>query len=75
MIETENLTKKFGELTAVNNLTLHVNDGEVFGFLDPRDFFARNSLIRFFSQTFHLLLAVCICNKVKILINLQEENE
>ena len=35
MIDTENLTKKFGDLTAVDNLTLHVNDGEVFGFLGP----------------------------------------
>ena len=35
MIETENLTKKFGELTAVDNLTLKVEKGEVFGFLGP----------------------------------------
>src|SRR5271169_6349232 len=35
MIDTENLTRKFGELTAVENLTLHVNEGEVFGFLGP----------------------------------------
>ena len=35
MIDTENLTKKFGDLTAVDNLTLHVDDGEVFGFLGP----------------------------------------
>jgi len=35
MIDTENLTKKFGDLTAVDNLTLHVNEGEVFGFLGP----------------------------------------
>ncbi len=35
MIETENLTKKFWDLTAVDNLTLHVDDGEVFGFLGP----------------------------------------
>lgn len=35
MIETENLTKKLGDLTAVDNFTLHVNDGEVFGFLGP----------------------------------------
>ena len=35
MIDTEGLTKKFGNLTAVDNLTLHVNDGEVFGFLGP----------------------------------------
>ena len=35
MIDTDSLTKKFGELTAVDNLTLHVDDGEVFGFLGP----------------------------------------
>ena len=35
MIDTENLTKKFGDLTAVDSLTLHVDDGEVFGFLGP----------------------------------------
>jgi ABC-2 type transport system ATP-binding protein len=35
LIETENLTRKFGDLTAVDNLTLRVDDGEVFGFLGP----------------------------------------
>lgn len=35
MIQTENLTKKFGDLTAVENLSLHVRPGEVFGFLGP----------------------------------------
>jgi ABC-2 type transport system ATP-binding protein len=35
VIETENLTRKFGDLTAVENLTLKVNEGEVFGFLGP----------------------------------------
>jgi len=35
LIETENLTRKFGELTAVENLTLKVDEGEVFGFLGP----------------------------------------
>jgi ABC-2 type transport system ATP-binding protein len=35
MIDTENLTKKFGDLTAVDSLTIHVDDGEVFGFLGP----------------------------------------
>ncbi len=35
MIETENLTRKFGNLTAVDNLTFKVNDGEIFGFLGP----------------------------------------
>ena len=35
MIDTVDLTKKFGDKTAVDGLTLHVNDGEVFGFLGP----------------------------------------
>jgi ABC-2 type transport system ATP-binding protein len=35
MIDTENLTRKFGNLTAVDNVTLHVEEGEVFGFLGP----------------------------------------
>jgi ABC-2 type transport system ATP-binding protein len=35
MIDLENLTKKFGDLTAVESITLHVEKGEVFGFLGP----------------------------------------
>lgn len=34
-IETKDLTKKYGELTAVDRLNLTVNDGEVFGLLGP----------------------------------------
>jgi len=35
MIQTENLTKKFGDLTAVDHLTLDIPEGQVFGFLGP----------------------------------------
>jgi ABC-2 type transport system ATP-binding protein len=35
VIDAENLTRKFGNLTAVEELTLHVGEGEVFGFLGP----------------------------------------
>lgn len=35
MITVENLTKKFGEVTAVENLTFNVIEGEVFGLLGP----------------------------------------
>ncbi|HZW56279.1 MAG TPA: ABC transporter ATP-binding protein [Nitrososphaerales archaeon] len=35
MIDAENLTKRFGNLTAVDSVTLHVDEGEVFGFLGP----------------------------------------
>jgi ABC-2 type transport system ATP-binding protein len=35
MIEVRNLTKKFGEITAVDDLTFSVAEGEVFGLLGP----------------------------------------
>lgn len=35
VIETKDLTKKFGELTAVKRLSISVKPGEVFGFLGP----------------------------------------
>jgi ABC-2 type transport system ATP-binding protein len=35
VITVENLTKKFGEVTAVERLTFQVQEGEVFGFLGP----------------------------------------
>ena len=35
MIETVNLTKKYGELTALNNLNLVIEPGDCFGFIGP----------------------------------------
>ncbi len=35
MIDVQNLTKKFGDFTAVDDLTFHVEQGEVFGLLGP----------------------------------------
>lgn len=35
MIDVENLSKLFGNFTAVDNVSLHVDEGEVFGFLGP----------------------------------------
>ncbi len=35
MIRTENLTKEYGEFRAVDNLTLQVGKGEIYGFLGP----------------------------------------
>jgi len=34
-IEARNLTKKFGDLTAVNRVSLEIKDGEIFGLLGP----------------------------------------
>ena len=35
MIEVRNLTKKYGEFTAVDDVSLEVHRGEIFGFLGP----------------------------------------
>jgi ABC-2 type transport system ATP-binding protein len=35
LIDARNLTKKFDEVTAVEGLTFHIDEGEVFGFLGP----------------------------------------
>ena len=35
IIQAENLTKRYGDLTAVNNLSLEILSGEVFGLLGP----------------------------------------
>lgn len=34
-IKTSNLTRKFGDLTAVDNLNLEINEGEIFGLVGP----------------------------------------
>ena len=35
IIETRDLTRKFGQFVAVDRVTLRVNRGEIFGFLGP----------------------------------------
>ncbi|MCL4385000.1 MAG: ABC transporter ATP-binding protein [Cyanobacteria bacterium] len=35
MISAQNLTKKFGSLTAVDNISFEIPEGEIFGFLGP----------------------------------------
>ncbi len=35
MIDAENLTRKFGDITAVDGISFHIEEGEVFGLLGP----------------------------------------
>ena len=35
IIEVVNLTKNYGQFTAVNNISFYVNKGEIFGLLGP----------------------------------------
>ena len=34
-IKTSNLTRRFGKITAVNNLNLEIPEGEIFGLVGP----------------------------------------
>ena len=36
IIKAENLTKRFGKFTALNNVNLEVKEGEIFGFIGPK---------------------------------------
>jgi len=35
LLEVENLTKRFGGLTAVNNVSFHIDEGEIVGLIGP----------------------------------------
>jgi ABC-type multidrug transport system ATPase subunit len=35
ILDINNLFKNFGAFTAVNNISLHVNKGDIYGFLGP----------------------------------------
>jgi len=51
IIETEELTKKYGHQTAVNHLTLQIQEGEVFGFLGPNGAGKTTTLLMFLGLT------------------------
>lgn len=34
-VETKNLTKRFGKVTAIDGVNLTLNEGEVFGYIGP----------------------------------------
>ncbi|MEW6377756.1 MAG: ABC transporter ATP-binding protein [Thermodesulfobacteriota bacterium] len=51
IIETEGLTKRYGSQTAVNNLTLQIREGEVFGFLGPNGAGKTTTLLMFLGLT------------------------
>ncbi len=48
MIRTENITKRFGGITAVSKLSFEVNDGEIFGIVGP-DGAGKSTLLRLIS--------------------------
>lgn len=51
IVQTEELTKKYGAQTAVNNLRLQIREGEVFGFLGPNGAGKTTTLLMFLGLT------------------------
>ena len=51
IIETEGLTKRYGLQTAVNELTLQIKEGEIFGFLGPNGAGKTTTLLMFLGLT------------------------
>jgi ABC-2 type transport system ATP-binding protein len=51
IIETEGLTKKYGQQVVVNHLTLQIYEGEVFGFLGPNGAGKTTTLLMFLGLT------------------------
>jgi ABC-2 type transport system ATP-binding protein len=51
IIEAEGLTKQYGTQIAVNNLTLQIREGEVFGFLGPNGAGKTTTLLMFLGLT------------------------
>lgn len=51
IIETEDLTKRYGSQTAVDRLTLQIREGEVFGFLGPNGAGKTTTLLMFLGLT------------------------
>jgi ABC-2 type transport system ATP-binding protein len=51
IVETENLTKKYGAKVAVNQLNLVIEEGEVFGFLGPNGAGKTTTILMFLGFT------------------------
>ena len=51
IIETERLTKRYGSQTVVNELTLQIKEGEIFGFLGPNGAGKTTTLLMFLGLT------------------------
>ena len=61
ILDINNLCKNFGDFTAVNNISLHVNKGDIYGFLGP------NGAGK--STTLRMVLGLIKPSKGEILIN------
>jgi ABC-2 type transport system ATP-binding protein len=51
VVEAINLTKKYNGFTAVNNLNLRIEEGEIFGFLGPNGAGKTTTILMFLGLT------------------------
>ena len=65
MIETVNLTKKYGEFVAVNDLNLNVKAGEIYGFLGPNGA-GKTTTIRMITGLLHPTSGKVLINGIDI---------
>ncbi len=61
MLKVKNITKKYGELLAVDNLSFEVNDGEIFGLL------GENGAGK--TTTFRVIMGLLEPNNGEVLLN------
>ena len=54
MIETTNLTRKYGDLIALDNLNLQIEEGECYGFIGPNGA-GKTTTIKILSTLLNLL--------------------
>jgi ABC-2 type transport system ATP-binding protein len=63
MIEVKDLVKKYGQLTAVNNINFEVKKGEIFGFLGPNGA-GKTTTIKMLTTLLHPTLGTLKINNV-----------
>ena len=82
IIETNDLTKIYDHQIAVDNLTFHVKEGEIFGFLGPNGAGKTTTLLMLMGLTLPTRGSACVCRldpvlqakKVKSLVGYLPEN-
>ena len=62
-IETNQLTKTFGKVTAVNSLNLSIGESEIFGFLGPNGA-GKSTTIRMLCGILEPTVRYCNCRRI-----------
>ena len=58
IIQTKNLTKKYGSKTAVNSLNLQIRQGEIFGLLGPNGAGKTTTILMLLGLTFSIFMNI-----------------